>query len=531
LTRPIRVLLPRCWWHRFDLESNAVHLAIKRLMSWTVISLGPVVCLAAAAPDQRLVDAAKQQDGARVQALLKERADVNAPQADGATALHWAAHWGDARVTDLLIQAGANVNAKNDLGVTPLALACTAGSTRVVERLLGAGADPNLALATGETPLMRAARSGSVGIVRALLARAGEVDAKEPVRGQTALMWAAGEGHSDVVGVLLEAGADVNARSIAGYTPLLFATWTGDQSTAGALIDRGAEVNGASAAGISPLLMATTRGFLSLAEYLLDRGADVNNAEAGYTVLHWASGVWDSELTIPSSGIVSDSAAAKRWLATGGIHAPEKFEFVKMLVARGADIHVQMVKNPPRVGGGGGSAQSGGVAGNMAGATPFYLAAQSADTALMRFLKDAGADPTAKKKDGKTPLMAAVGIGREQGTSAQTESEGLAAAKLAVEYGNDVNAADQAGDTALHAAAYWGHNSVVRYLAGDLHATIDPKNKAGFTPFMIATGQGPRRAGANAIHPDTGALLGTFGADTSVTCKWPCLDQVYKDRK
>jgi hypothetical protein len=119
----------------------------------------------------------------------------------------------------------------------------------------------------------------------------------------------------------------------------------------------------------------------------------------------------------------------------------------------------------------------------------------------MRFLKEAGADPTARKKDGKTPLMAAVGIGREQGTSAQTESEALAAAKLAVEYGNDVNAVDEAGDTALHGAAYWGHNSVVQYLAGDLHAKIDPRNKAGFTPFMIATGQGPGRPAPTRFTP------------------------------
>jgi ankyrin repeat protein len=508
-----------------------MRLAISRLMSWAVLSTVAGVCLGAATTDLRLVDAAKRQDVALVRTLLQQRVDVNAPQADGATALHWAAHWGDATTTDLLVRAGANVNAKNDLGVTPLALACTIGSTPVVERLLAAGANPNLAMPTGETPLMRAARSGNVSIVKTLLSRAADVNASEPVRGQTPLMWAAGEGHSEVVRVLLEAGASVNARSIAGFTPLLFATWKGDRLTMQALIDGGADTNQSSAAGVTPLLMAATRGFVPLAEFLLDHGADVNNAEAGYTVLHWASGVWDSELTVPSSGVLSDSAEAKRWLATGGIHGPEKLEFVKALVARGADIHAQMVKNPLRAGGGGGSAVSGGGPSNLAGATPFYLAAQSADSILMRYLKEAGADPTAKKKDGKTPLMAAVGIGREQGTSAQTEAEALEAARLAVEYGNDVNAVDEAGDTALHAAAYWGHNTVVQYLAGDLHAKVDPKNKAGFTPFMIATGQGPRKAGANAIHPETGALLGTFGADTTITCRWPCLDQVYKDRK
>jgi ankyrin repeat protein len=508
-----------------------MRLAIRQLMSWGVVSLATVVCLAAAATDLRLVDAAKRQDHARVQALLKLRVDVNAPQADGATALHWAAHWGDLSTTELLIRSGANVNAKTDLGVTPLVLACTLGSTAVVERLLSGGADPNLALATGETPLMRAARTGNVAVVRALLFRGADINAKEPTRGQTGLMWAAGEGHADIVSAMLEAGAAVNARSTAGYTPLLFATWKGDLPTIKALLSGGADIEQASSAGVTPLLMAVTRGFLPQAEFLLDQGANVNNAEAGYTVLHWASGIWDSELTIPSSGVLADSADAKLWLSTGGLHGPEKLEFVRKLVARGADLHAQMAKNPLRVGGGGGSAVSGGVVGNMTGATPFYLASQSADVALMRFLKEAGADPTAKKKDGKTPLMAAVGIGREQGTSAQTEAEALEAAKLAVEYGNDVNAVDDAGDTALHAAAYWGHNSVVQFLVGDRRASVDPKNKAGFTPFMISVGQGPRRAGANAVHPETGALLGTFGADTTVTCVWPCLDNVYKNRK
>ena len=502
-------------------------LTIRRLTTGGMVSLASVVYLAAASTDLRLVDAARQRDSARVRQLLKLRVDVNAPQPDGATALHWAAHWGDVNTAELLIRAGANVNVKNDLGVTPLALACTLGDAALIERLLAGGADPNLALATGETPLMTAARTGMPSVITVLLLHKADVNAKETTRDQTALMWAAGEGHSEVVRVLLESGAQVNARSRSGYTALLFAAWKGDLQTMKTLLAGGASINEASSSGVTPLLMAVTRGFTAHAEFLLDQGADVNNAEAGYAVLHWATGVWDSELTIPSSGIKADSS---EWIFTGGLRQPEKLEFVKKLVARGADVNAPMTKNPLRAGGGGSSAQSGGVVGNMAGATPFYLAAQSADTALMRFLKEAGADPTAKKKDGKTPLMAAVGISRQQGTSSQTESDALAAAKLAVELGNDVNAVDDGGDTALHAAAYWGHNTVVQFLVGDRGASPDPKNKAGFTPFMIATGQGPRLAGANAIHPDTGALLGTFGANTTVTCQWPCLDNVYKKK-
>src|ERR1700722_7391443 len=86
----------------------------------------PLVWLASlgAARDARLVDAARHQNWEEVRALLKQHADVNAPQGDGATVLHWAVYWDDSGTADLLIRAGAKVNAANELGVTPLFLAC-----------------------------------------------------------------------------------------------------------------------------------------------------------------------------------------------------------------------------------------------------------------------------------------------------------------------------------------------------------------------------------------------------------------------
>ena len=87
----------------------------------------------------------QKQDKAALQALVRDKANVNAPQADGATALHWAAHWDDLETADLLIAAGANVNAKNDYSATPLSLACTNGNAAMVEKLLAAGANPNRA--------------------------------------------------------------------------------------------------------------------------------------------------------------------------------------------------------------------------------------------------------------------------------------------------------------------------------------------------------------------------------------------------
>ena len=92
---------------------------------------------------------------------IQQGASVNAAEADGTTALHWASYRDDLESADLLIRAGAKVNAANDLGATPLWTASLNGSAAMVRRLLDAGANPNATLLSGETPLMVAARSGS----------------------------------------------------------------------------------------------------------------------------------------------------------------------------------------------------------------------------------------------------------------------------------------------------------------------------------------------------------------------------------
>jgi len=151
-----------------------------------------------------LSDAAERKDRARIGDLLKQGADVNAPQVDGMTALHWATYNDDLQATELLLQAGANAKVVNRYGLTPLTLACTNGNGAIIELLLKAGADPNAPLPGGETPLMTAARTGALPAVKALLSHGASVDAKDDRRGQTALIWAAAEGHAEVVQSLIE---------------------------------------------------------------------------------------------------------------------------------------------------------------------------------------------------------------------------------------------------------------------------------------------------------------------------------------
>jgi uncharacterized protein len=160
-----------------------------------------------------VADAAMRGDKAAVRTLLAKRADVNAPQPDGATALHWAAYRGDKELADLLIRAGANAKAANREGATPLWLASVNGDAPIIAALLTAGADPNERMALGRTPLMLASRTGNLDAMKVLLDHGADVNAKETLRGTTPLMWAADEAHPAAIQLLIQRGADIKARS------------------------------------------------------------------------------------------------------------------------------------------------------------------------------------------------------------------------------------------------------------------------------------------------------------------------------
>ena len=466
-----------------------------------------VVSTAAARDDLRLVDAVKNQNTAATRRLLQQDIDVNISQSDGVTALHWAAHWNDHDTASLLIRAGAAVDAANDLGVTPLSLACVNGSAVLVATLLQAGADANATTWSGETALMTCARTGNVAAVTALLARDADVHAAEAERGQTALMWAAAENHAEVVAALIAGGADVHARTTGGnaylragitsadYTPILFAARIGAIDAARVLLDHGANVNNVALDGSTPLLVATHQARWELAHFLLSRGADPNlDGGAGFLPLHWASGIFDK-------GISGARGAKPEKYQLLGSKGAGKLALVKDLLAHGADPNLRLAEKPSD-------------AGQAAGGTAFLLAAQAGERAIMQVLLEAGADPQLTTNDKVTPLMAAAGYGRGESPphNSTTEEAALEAAELALETGNDINAVNDDGETALHSAAHWGKDSMVQWLV-DQGAHVNAMNKRGETPLTIANGT--QRPGADFYSwPNLQVLLRSLGGVT-----------------
>jgi ankyrin repeat protein len=187
---------------------------MKRLLESAVVVVVLLLSMTSlSAVRAELADAAMHRDTAAVRALLMQHADVNTPQNDGATALHWAVYYGDRDLTELLIHAGARVSAANREGATPLWLASVNGDAAIVEALLDAGADPNEHLPLGRSPLMVASRTGNIAAMNVLLDYGADVNARETLRGTTPIMWAADEGHAPAVQLLIQYGADIAARS------------------------------------------------------------------------------------------------------------------------------------------------------------------------------------------------------------------------------------------------------------------------------------------------------------------------------
>ena len=491
-----------------------------------------VVCLALLVSglgpaDSPVADAAMEGDREAVRSLVKQGGDVNAPQGDGMTALHWAAERGDTEIVTILIYAGANLEAVTRNGAyAPLHLASQAGKATAVALLLEAGTDPNTQTSTSVTPLHFAAASGSVDAIRVLLNRGADANAQESALGQTPLIFAAAENRAGAIEVLLAAGADpslatevvdVVARQAedrelrelrnrrmeviwgidkpeggsgagsgyippdfgvlmghtGGMTPLHHAAREGNMESVLPLLAGGAEVNQVSADGSTPLLTATINGHFDLAMRLLEHGAGTNIAsEAGATPLYAAINLqWSPNSWYPQP-------TAHRQQQTSYL------DYMEALLIAGANPNARLTRE---------LFYSDFYEGDrlnvsQLGATPFWRAAYGADAGAMRLLVQYGADPMISSKKKKPDGMAYDALPDMEGYPfPPVPVGGPAEAPIHVASGAGYGLGHAAN---VHRHLPGGWMPAVRYLVEELGADVNARDHSGFTPLHNAASRG-----------------------------------------
>ncbi|MCC9601895.1 ankyrin repeat domain-containing protein [Stieleria sp. JC731] len=429
-----------------------------------------------------LADQAERADWKSFARTVLDTTDLDQRQADGMSALHWCVFKGHHSGVKTLLQKGASVDPANEYGITPLAIACRFGDLKSAEALIDAGANVKHRLAGDESLLMHACRTGNSQLVEKLIKNGADVNHKQR-DGQTSLMWASAAGHVDVVDALINAGADIDTKLRSGFTAFHFAARQGHRAVAHRLLDAGADVNDrmtpvnssgrSPRKGMSALLLAVESAHYQLAIELVDRGADPNDQRSGFAPLHALSWV-----RRPSRGDNPEGDPAP--IGSGNLGS---LQFVRELVARGADVNLQLQR---------GRYSNANL--NPKGATPLLYAAFTNDVPLSKVLVELGANISIANSDGTTPMLAAAGVGVFVADEYPgSESETLATLDQLVHWGGDINDVDQHGETVIHGAAYRSFAIVVdRCVELGAHPRDwHHRNALGSTPREIAQGKRP----------------------------------------
>ena len=472
-----------------------------------------------------LIDAVKAGDPGAVLSLLEQQTDVNAAEADGMTALHWAAYEDRAEIVHMLLEADANPNATSRRGITPLSLGAENGNVAIVEGLLKAGADPNAA-ASGQTALHVAAHTGNVEVAKVLVAHGATVDAEEAWFSETPLMLAAAGHHPAMVEFLAEVGANVNAVAVVsqitiapgfpnqsfaqvprgGLTPLMFAAREGCRECVQVLVEAGADVNYEDPAWATSLNLAVYNAHFDTAALLLELGAHPND-ESLY-------------LAAEIHNLRADGGSGQARLAPRTPDKLDSVDIARLLLAKGADPDAALTRELQS------RKNSFERVSSVTGRTPLQQAAAAADLEMMRLLLEGGADPDrltmaaeglfAGDRDGAWGghLALLLAVRAETPVTSQLAyrsigpGDSFEAVKLLLDHGADVNRADLAGATALHFAAQQGDLDVMQLLI-DRGATLDVADEYDRTPLDWAGG-GPSGPGGLDIlpaRPEAQALL------------------------
>ena len=488
-------------------------------------ALAAIPVLAADGPSAAPLAAAVKagQRAAAIDMIAKKSADVNAAEADGSTALLWAANGNDADLVARLLKAGANPNVHNQLGSTPLAEATFNANTNMVQALLDAGADPNAVGPDDQTPLMLIARTSNVAAAKLLLEKGAKANAKEKQREQTALMWAAASSQGPMTRELLAHGAEVDAKSApdlmtplvsaepraqprppGGMTAMLFAVREGCIDCVKALLEKGAKIDLPDPEGVTPLISAVFNAHFDVAKYLIEQGANVNRWDWwGRTPLYLAV----DYNTLPHGGRPDQPS----------LDDTLPIDLIRILLDKGANPNIQLKLFPPFRSTG----NDRGLDGMLTiGTTPLLRAAKALDAPAIKLLLEHGAIVDLPNSQEMTPTLAASGMGstdadtRGNYTTPDVQERSIASLDLLLAHGGQINGvAGRFKQAPIHGAAFWGWNTVVEYLLKK-GADINLKDSRGFTAVDYAMG----RAGGNSrggqridVHKDTADLIASKG--------------------
>jgi uncharacterized protein len=471
-----------------------------------------------------LIDATKANDSAGALELVKNKADVNATESDGTTPLHYAVYHDDVALVESLLKAGAKPSVANKYGSTPLLEAAVRGDPVVIEKLLKAGADANQGNADGQTALLIVSRTSNLSVAKLLIGHGANVNVTERWHDQTPLMWAAAEKQPTMVKLLLDRGAKVDARSrlnnwtrmvtaepraqmrdVGGFTPLLYAAREGCLECVQLLLAGHADINLPDPEGVTPLIMALTNFHFDVGAYMVSKKANVNTWDWWGRTPLWATVDLN---TIPHGGrpdrpSLDDTTSVK---------------MIEILLDAGANPNVQLKLFPPyrAVGPDRGADMM-----LTMGSTPLLRAAKAADVAAIRLLLAHGANPNLPNIQGVTPVMAAAGLGSNEIDTRgrfKTQPDQVASIDLLVKAGADINAHDNRGQTALHGAALFGYDDVIKDLVAH-NADVNAKDQKGMTPLDSAMGRagGHGRGGVSIeVHDATAALIKQYQSDATV---------------